>query len=95
MYELKEELHQIYEQTFTVKNGIKKLKKWLVSARILLGKTADTIEKHLPEICNYFFNRTTSGVMERINKKIKLIIRQSYGFKNFESLREKLLACLG
>jgi transposase len=32
--------------------------------------------------------------MEGINNKIKLIIRQSYGFKNFDYLREKLLACL-
>ncbi|MCL1471892.1 transposase, partial [Argonema antarcticum] len=43
---------------------------------------------------HYFINRTTSGVMEGINNRIKLIIRQSYGFKSFQSLREKLLACL-
>jgi transposase len=73
---------------------LKRLKKWLVSARLIFGKTADTIEKHLQEICHYFINRTTSGVMEGINNKIKLIIRQSYGFKTFASLREKLLACL-
>jgi transposase len=63
-------------------------------ARIILGQVADTLEKHLNSICNYFIKRTTSGVMEGINNKIKLIIRQSYGFKNFDSLREKLLACL-
>ena len=32
--------------------------------------------------------------MEGLNNKIKLIIRQSYGFKTFKSLRTKLLACL-
>ncbi|MBD2484408.1 transposase, partial [Planktothrix sp. FACHB-1365] len=42
----------------------------------------------------YFINRTTSGVMEGLNNRIKLILRQSYGFKNFEMMREKLLACL-
>jgi transposase len=93
-YELKEELRDIYGTSSTVKIGFKRLKKWLVSARLIFGKTADTIEKHLQEICHYFINRTTSGVMEGINNKIKLIIRQSYGFKTFASLREKLLACL-
>ena len=39
-------------------------------------------------------NRTTSGVTEGINTRIKLIIRQSYGFKNFNLMKEKLLACL-
>jgi len=32
-------------------------------------------------------NRTTSGVMEGINNKIKLIKRQGYGFCNFENFR--------
>ncbi|HEY9302316.1 MAG TPA: transposase, partial [Phormidium sp.] len=50
--------------------------------------------RHLVPICNYFVSRTTSGVMEGINNKIKLILRQSYGFTNFDNLREKLLACL-
>ena len=37
---------------------------------------------------------STSGVTEGINTRIKLIIRQSYGFKNFDMMKEKLLACL-
>jgi transposase len=93
-YELKEELRNIYETSTTVKMGLRKLEKWLVSARYILGQTATTLEKHIQEICHYFINRTTSGVMEGLNNKIKLIIRQSYGFNTFASLREKLLACL-
>lgn len=93
-YELKEEFRRIYEDSTTVKMGIRKIQKWLVSAKIILGKTAQTIEKYIKEICHYFINRTTSGVMEGINNKIKLILRQSYGFKDFKLLKEKLLACL-
>jgi transposase len=66
----------------------------LLYALCFFGKTAETLAKHIQEICHYFVNRTTSGVMEGINNKIKLIIRQSYGFKTFSFLREKLLACL-
>lgn len=93
-YELKEELRNIYETSTTVKMGLRKLEKWLVSARCILGQTAETLAKYIQEICHYFVSRTTSGVMEGLNTKIKLIIRQSYGFNTFKSLREKLLACL-
>ena len=93
-YELKEEIISFYETTTTVKMGLRKLKKWLNLAQILFKETAQTLAKHSQEICHYFINQTTSGVTEGINNKIKLIIRQSYGFKTFDSLREKLLACL-
>ncbi len=93
-YELKEEFRDIYETSTTVKMGKRRFEKWLVSARCLFGQTAKTIFKYLDEICHYFINRTTSGTMEGLNNKIKLILRQSYGFKNFELMREKLLACL-
>jgi transposase len=93
-YELKEELRDIYESSTTVKMGSRKLTKWLISARVIFGKTAQTIESHLPEICHDFINRTTSEVTEGLNNRIKLILRQSYGCKNFDLMREKLLACL-
>ena len=92
--ELKEDLRQIHESNLTVKGGLRAIKKWLVYARIMLESAADTIKKHLPEIANYFISRTTSGVTEGINTRIKLILRQSYGFKNFTLMRKKLLACL-
>jgi transposase len=93
-YSFKEELRQIYESNLTVKTGFRKMKRWLKHSRIFFPSIADTLEKHLPEIANYFLNRTTSGVTEGINTRIKLILRQSYGFANFKSMREKLLACL-
>ena len=93
-YELKQEIPNIYETTTSVKMGLRKLKKWLISAQIIWQTTAKTISHHLQDICNYFINRTTNGMMEGLNNKIKLILRQSYGFKNFDLMREKLLACL-
>ena len=93
-HELKEELIAIYNSNTTLCGGMRKIKKWLISARVMFGSTADTLDSHSEEICNYFSNRTTSGVTEGINTRIKLIIRQSYGFKNFDLMKEKLLACL-
>jgi transposase len=83
-----------WDSDITQAGGMRKVKKWLISARIMFGSAADTLDSHIEEICNYFNNRTTSGVTEGINTRIKLIIRQSYGFKNFDLMKEKLLACL-
>jgi transposase len=93
-HELKEDMIKIYTSSITPKAAIKQMNKWLTSANIILGNAAETIKLHLPEICNYFRNRTTSGVTEGLNTRIKLILRQSYGFKNFDLMRSKLLVCL-
>ncbi|WP_148288404.1 transposase, partial [Prochlorothrix hollandica] len=65
---------------------------WLLKARSVYGKVIKTIRNHLEGICNYFISRTTSGTMEGINNRIKLIKRQAYGFLNFENFRSRTLA---
>lgn len=91
-YELKEEFREIYETSRTVKSGLNRMKKWLAQAQVFYPKAAQTIRNHLEGICNYFISRTTSGVMEGINNKAKLIMRQGYGFADFDNFRERLLA---
>lgn len=93
-HELKEEFRNIYETSRTVQGGRKKFEKWLSLAQLLYVDSAATIRSHLDGICNYFLNRTTSGVVEGINNRIKLIKRQGYGFSNFSNFRIRLLACL-
>lgn len=92
-YEMKEEIRDIYEHSRTVNGATRKFKKWIRIAGILYQKSASMLEKHLIGVCNYFENRTTNGLIEGMNTKIKLIKRKSYGFANFEHLRLKLLAC--
>ncbi len=91
-YELKEEFRKIYETSSTVKSGLRQMKKWLAQAQILYNKVTETIHTHLQGICNYFISHATSGVRSGINNKAKLIIRQGYGFSNFDHLRLRLLA---
>jgi transposase len=93
-HELKEDILKIYNSNITPNQAIKKMKRWLTSARVILGDAAETLNTHLQEICNYFKHRTTSGVTEGLNTRIKLLLRQSYGFKNFDMMRAKLLVCL-
>jgi len=81
-YEMKEEFREIYETNMTVKIAQVKFKDWLNHAQIFFKESTLTIVNHWEGICNYFVNRTTSGVMEGINNRIKLIMRQGYGFSN-------------
>jgi transposase len=92
-YEMKEEFREIYETNMTVKMAQEKFKNWLNYASLFFQESASTIVNHFEGICNYFLNRTTSGVMEGINNRIKLIMRQGYGFSNFENFRARVLAC--
>ncbi len=45
------------------------------------------------EIINYFERRTTNGVVEGINNKLKVIKRVAYGFRNFLNFRLRCLMC--
>ena len=92
-YELKEEFRDIFETCRTVEEGRNELVKWLKKARFIYCDVLSRIRSHLDGICNYFLSRTTSGVMEGINNRIKLIKRQAYGFVNFDNFRARLLAC--
>lgn len=92
-YEMKEKFREIYETNLTVKEGQNKIKEWLNHAQVFFRESASTIENHLEGICNYFLHRTTSGVMSGINNRIKLIMRQGYGFSNFNNFRNRVLAC--
>jgi transposase len=92
-YELKEEFRQIYQTSRGVESGRRKFQRWLHQAQVFYCNSAQTIRTHLDGICNYFISHTTSGVMEGINNRIKLIMRQGYGFSNFENFRNRLLAC--
>ena len=92
-YELKEKFRDIFERHQSVEAGKAQLLDWLKEARPVYSDVLETIGNHLDGICNYFLNRTTSGVMEGINNRIKLIKRQGYGFVNFDNFRARLLAC--
>jgi len=39
-----EELRDIYETSTSLKMGLRRMKKWLTYARLIFGKTADTLE---------------------------------------------------
>lgn len=80
---MKEELREIYQTSQTVQTGLSMMKQWLATAIVLYGKVVQTISTHLEGICNYFISRTTSGVMEGINNKAKLMGASRLWFYKF------------
>ena len=91
MHKLKEEIRKVFEQSDNWLTGLLKLGIWLASAKKYFPDSQKTIIRWLDEIIAYFDNRTTNGVVEGINNKLKLIKRSAYGFRNFENYRIRCL----
>ena len=91
MHELKEKIRQIFEQANHWLAGLFKLGVWLSEAKKYFPDSQNTIIRWLDEIIAYFDHKTTSGVVEGINNKLKLIKRSAYGFRNFENFRIRCL----
>jgi len=91
MYRLKEDLRDIFEKKITSDEALWELVKWLQSSHQFFPKSCQTIRRWLEEILGYFDERTTQGVVEGINQKIKLIKRRAFGLRNFNNFRRRLL----
>ena len=91
MHELKEKIIKIFNRTNDWYTAVFKIGMWLSVAKKYFPKSNNTIIRWFDEIIGYFDNRTTSGVVEGINNKLKLIKRSGYGFRNFENFRVRCL----
>ena len=49
-----------------------------------------TLDKYMDKITNYFINRQTSGFVEGLNNKIKVIKRRCYGILNVKHLFQRI-----
>lgn len=90
MPKLKEKFRQIFENKKT--NWLRALLRigiWQKRAQQYFPDTVKTITNWFDEIIAYFDNRTTSGIVEGINNKLKLIKRSAYGFRNFENYKNR------
>jgi transposase len=91
MHQLKEKFRKMFEENERWADGLIELSEWLSTAQEYFVNSQSTIIRWLDEILAYFDNRTTSGVVEGINNKLKLIKRSAYGFTNFENFRNRCL----
>ena len=92
MHKLKEKFREIFENKKTDWfRGLLRIGLWQKRAKEYFPESVKTITNWLNEIIAYFDNRTTSGVVEGINNKLKLIKRSAYGFRNFENYKNRCL----
>jgi transposase len=87
MHEFKEKIRKIFNNTKDWYSAAFKLGMWLSKAKKYFPNSNNTIIRWFSEIIAYFDNRTTSGTVEGINNKLKLIKRSGYGFRNFDNFR--------
>ena len=91
MHQLKEKFRKMFEDNERWADGLIEISEWLSTAQKYFVNSQSTIYRWLDEILAYFDNRTTSGVVEGINNKLKLIKRSAYGFTNFDNFRNRCL----
>ena len=93
MHQQKESFRNIFETAKDWADGVFQLIDWMKNAQENFQDSVATIGRWFGEIVNYFDSRTTSGAVEGINNRLKLIKRSGYAFRNFDNFRLRCLMC--
>lgn len=95
MYDLRVEFKRIFDETQDRHEAELALTAWIVDlleAFPEMDKTfVQTYERWQEGILNYFNGRHTSGVVEGINNKARVITKRAYGLKSASSLWTRLV----
>jgi len=92
-YMLKEDLRMFWSLP-TAEAGKAFLDDWIRVARGLgnrhFAKLADTLDSHRAGLLAYFKHRISTGPLEGLNNKIKVLKRQAYGFRDMAFFKLRL-----
>lgn len=93
-YELSEAFAAIYDAPLTKGQGKRKIRGWMqrvVNRNVTcFHRFLKTLDTHMEEIANYFVQRRTSGFVEGLNNKIKVLKRRCYGITNRDHLFQRV-----
>ncbi len=93
-YKLCNDLTSIFEEDITKKEAASKINNWklkVAESGLSCFKTfLKTLDKFYDSILNYFIDRQTSGFVEGLNNKIKVIKRRCYGIINIKHLYQRI-----
>lgn len=93
-YRYSHQLTTTFNSNISKKAARKIFRAWIenVSASELncFKSFADTLEKYMNEITNYFVQRNSSGFVEGFNNRIKVLTRRSYGLSNIKRLFQRI-----
>ena len=93
-YDFREALTAIFEQNLTKGEATQKIKKWRkeveTSQLTCFDPFMTTLHTYLDEITNYFLHRDSSGFVEGLNNKVKVLKRRCYGLRNLNHFFQRL-----
>ena len=93
-YQLKNELTALLDSDLSRRRGKQRITGWMNRVKKSVVRCFDpflkTLETYKDEVVNYFLDRLTSGFVEGLNNKIKVIKRRCYGLKNIGHLFQHL-----
>ena len=76
-------LTKIFETKSSRNGGIRRLKNWIAKVEKseieFFDTFISTLRKRMNEIANYFVSRESSGFVEGLNNRIKVLKRRAYG----------------
>jgi transposase len=93
-YRLREQLTSIFDTARSKKDGLRRIRYW--RARVVKSGLAcfdaflKLLDSWLDLIANYFISRKTSGFVEGLNNKLKVLKRRCYGLRNVVRLFQRL-----
>jgi transposase len=93
-YTYSEQLTQIFNDSVSRASGIRRLKSWIkavnASSIDCFSGFIHTLHRHFDDIANYFILRKSSGFVEGLNNKIKVIKRRCYGIFRLDHLFQRI-----
>ncbi|MEM9213313.1 MAG: ISL3 family transposase [Cyanobacteria bacterium P01_F01_bin.150] len=93
MHQQREDFRGIFNDHDDWTEGAFALIDWMKEAKETFKNSIGTLNRWFSEITAYFETRTTSGAVEGLNNRLKLIKRLGYGFRNFGNFRLRCLIC--
>lgn len=96
LYYLKEELYSLWdeEEKESAQGKMLDVISYMLSLNIpYLKRFAKSLRDHALGILAWFDYQITTGPLEGLNNKIKVIKRKAYGFRNMDYFKLKILSC--
>jgi transposase len=93
-YNLREKLTRLFDKKHSKKSGRRAIRRWMAAVREsglnCFDNFLTTLENRMDLITNYFISRSSSGWVEGLNNKIKVLKRRAYGVKNLGNLFRRI-----
>lgn len=93
-YDLCLSLTTIYNSNIDKGSAKRQMKGWMAQVKhsklTCFKSFITTLTKHIEEITDYFIERNTSGFVEGLNNKIKVLKRRCYGLTNITRLFQRI-----